>query len=79
MNYYTAMKEDEFLGYVELHSETPRALFSKSQVAQMLELAGYPVGAEGVMADMQEWYSLDMSDLVMIARNKKQMKVVHSA
>jgi hypothetical protein len=37
-------KDDEtdrqFLGYVELHSKTPRALFSNSDVCRFLVLAG---------------------------------------
>jgi hypothetical protein len=34
------MTDQQFLGYVELHSRTPRALFSNSDVCRFLILAG---------------------------------------
>jgi hypothetical protein len=34
------MTDQQFLGYVELHSKTPRALFSNSDVCRFLVLAG---------------------------------------
>lgn len=35
--------DDFFLGYVEIHSETDRALFSREHVRRLHELAGVPV------------------------------------
>lgn len=59
----------EFLGYVEAHSQTERALFNNKQIAFMMQLAGQPKGrvdewraAEGL------WRSVDMRDLVEDAR-----------
>lgn len=68
------MDKKEFLGYVEIHSETPRALFSKEQVAQMLEYAGHSDEAESIFKDKKNWYSIDMSQLALEAMNKTSIK-----
>lgn len=41
------MDDEAFLGYVEIHSETERHLFSEGDVRRLLELAG----AEGVRCE----------------------------
>lgn len=77
MKYYSAMTEEQFVDYVSSHSETERALFSKDQVAQMLDLAGYPKEAEEASRGFKKWYSVDMSDLVSEYRkNKTHLRVV---
>lgn len=61
--------DQEFLGYVEAHSQTERALFNNKQIAFTLQLAGQEPGrvAEWWAADGL-WRSLDMRDLVELAR-----------
>lgn len=34
------MDDDELLGYAELHSETPRALFAREHVVRLFQMAG---------------------------------------
>ncbi len=68
--YYSEMDTDQFLGYVEIHSKTQRALFHKTQVAEMLFLAGYLAHAIKYNEGIKEWYSLDMCDLVEEARKR---------
>lgn len=36
--------DDDFLGYVDLHSKTERALFSREHVLRLIKLANVPEG-----------------------------------
>lgn len=47
--------DDFFIGYCELHSETPRALFHKDHIARILRLAGYEEAAQATEAQMIEF------------------------
>lgn len=71
MKYYNAMPMEHFLAYCESHSETPRALFSKEQIAQLLDLAGYHDKAEDVMQNWKSWISIDLTDMVDEVRKKQ--------
>ncbi len=73
--YYPNMNIEELVGYCDLHSETPRALFRKDMIAQMIDYAGnpedYPTAEEMSKADI-EWQSLheEMKALVDICKKK---------
>lgn len=57
---------ERFLGYVEEHSKTQRALFSRAQVAEMCHLHG----EEGDGDDVNiEWQSVDFTDWVSEIRH----------
>ena len=64
---------DQFLRYVESHSETPRALFHKSQVAEMCFLHGDEQDADDVMSGVREWYSIDFSDWVEEIKTSRRL------
>ena len=38
------MTDDFFLGYVDIHSDTPRALYSPEHAERLFRLAGVPLG-----------------------------------
>lgn len=73
--YYHGMDIGILVGYCNLHSETPRALFHKDMVAQMIDYAGnpkdYPTAEEMANAEI-EWHSLkeEMKTLVNLCREK---------
>ncbi len=73
--YYSSMSKEELIGYCDEHCRTPRALFPRAMIAQMVEYAGRPDGystpeefLEGI-----EWYSWhdEMEKLVKLARENK--------
>jgi hypothetical protein len=49
------MTDDEFLGYVLIHSETELHLFSGAQIKRLCELAGAPVPSIGDA----DWYGVE--------------------
>lgn len=73
--YYSGMDLKELVKYCDAHSETPRALFSKNMVAQMIDYAGNPKDFPSAKimnnADIK-WYSLheDMKNLVNLCKEK---------
>jgi len=73
--YYPSMDIKRLVGYCDIHSETPRALFHKDMIAQMIDYAGnpedYPTAEEMFKADI-EWQSLheEMKTLVNLCREK---------
>ncbi len=75
MKYYNAMPKEQFLDYCITHSETQRALFSKAQIAQVLDLAGYSDKAEEMIKYGEAWMSIDLSDLASEAMNKTTLKI----
>ena len=58
---------ERFLSYVEIHSKTPRALFSKLQVAEMCHLHEEENDGDDVSI---EWQSIDFTDWVNDIRKK---------
>lgn len=73
--YYSHMNLQELVKYCDAHSETPRALFSRNMVAQMIDYAGNPLGypsAKKMNSADIKWYSLhkDMKDLVNLCKEK---------
>lgn len=58
-------QDEEFLAYVQIHAETPRALFSREQIVRLAELAGEPIAD-----DLPEWAAL---------RNPLAQKLVDAA
>lgn len=64
------MSDEDFLNYVEAHSDTERALFSGKQIARMLTLAG----DEGAAAEWMEcpgiWRAVDLREHVDKARRR---------
>lgn len=73
--YYPDMSREELISYCDLHCKTPRALFRRDMIAQMVEYAGNPneyPKSEEWMAGI-EWYSLheEMEELVQLARENK--------
>lgn len=63
------LSDDQFIGYCELHCQTPRALFSGRHVNRMLKLAGNPPHFSKQVAD-DEFLSLheSMAELCTLAR-----------
>ena len=71
MKYYNGdMSKEQFLNYVEAHSQTDRALFSKEMVAELLYLCGDPNAAKSVYSGIKSWYSADLRDYVDEIRKK---------
>ena len=60
---------ENLIGYCEIHCQTERALFSTSQINEMLKVAGYP---EGYVREVEGtgFYSMheSMEDLCKLAR-----------
>jgi hypothetical protein len=74
MKYYDGdMDEKMFLRYVETHSESERALFSKAMVAEIYELNDDHETAEAVSNGIKEWFSIDMREDVKEIRAKKKV------
>jgi hypothetical protein len=75
LKYYSHMNLKELVRYCDVHSETPRALFRKDMIAQMIDSAGnpkdYPTAKEMANADI-EWQSLheEMKTLVNLCNEK---------
>lgn len=69
MIYYTEMTEDAFIKYVEEHSSTQRALFSKKQIAQMLHLAGLKQDAKKIYQNGINWASVDLRSYLKMYRD----------
>ena len=65
-----AMKGEHLIGYCEIHCKTERALFSRQQVNDMIELAGFPEHFVGQIR--QSWISLheEMEELCKLARKR---------
>lgn len=62
--------DEEFLRYVEAHSETPRALFSMAHVNRLLKTAGKKeIMGEGFMAMPAD----QLADLGILAAAKKNV------
>jgi len=61
---------ERFLGYVELHSDSPRALFSKLQCAEMYHLVGDDESAEQIISGGIEWQGIDFREWVKEIREK---------
>ena len=70
------MNDDELIGYCDLHSTTPRALFNGEQINRMIELAGNPDGYEKVNPD--SWLSAheSMQELCKRARQRQKIRIV---
>ena len=76
--YYLCMNLKELVGYCDLHSETPRALFRKDMIAQMIAYAGNPEdfpSAKEMNKAHKEWFSLhdDMKTLVNLCKEKHHL------
>lgn len=60
---------EDLIGYCEIHCQTERALFSTSQINEMLKVAGHP---EGYVREIEGsgFYSMheSMEDLCKLAR-----------
>lgn len=73
--YYLGMTMEQLVGYCDIHSETPLALFRKDMIAQMINYAGnpenYPTAEEMSKSDI-EWHSLheEMKTLVNICKER---------
>lgn len=73
--YYPSMDIEKLVRYCDLHSETPRALFRRDMIAQMIDYAGnpqdYPSAKEMANADI-EWHPLkeEMKTLVNLCKEK---------
>ncbi len=55
------MDDDQFLGYVEIHSHTERALFTVSQIRRLFDLAEVSCPIR-LSEDPERWYTLDYYD-----------------
>jgi hypothetical protein len=76
MKYYKGgMDKDTFLRYVDAHSETDRALFSKEMVAEVCDMLGNGEIAEQVVRGIKSWYSIDMRNDVKEIRNKEAIQL----
>ena len=67
------LTDEQFIGYCEIHCETPRALFSGKQFKRILCLAGELPAIDGGLQDYYEddaWFSIkdEMKDLCRKAR-----------
>lgn len=58
--------DDSFLGYVELHSRTERALFHRVHVARLFKLAGKPEPA-----GLPEWMSVREDVAIPLVRSAR--------
>ena len=68
---------ENFLGYVEIHSKTPRALFSKLQVAEMCHLHEEKNNGDDIEI---EWQSVDFTDWVKdIRKNIKEKSLFQNS
>jgi len=73
--YYSGMELEKLVRYCDLHSETPRALFRKDMIAQMIDYAGNPQdfpSAEEMSEAEIEWQPLHkpMKTLVKLCQEK---------
>ena len=76
--FYPNMAREELIGYCDDHSETERALFHKSMIAQMIEYAGRPgnySSPEEILKGEQDLYSMhkEMKTLVDLARKNNRL------
>lgn len=64
------MTDEEFLGYVEIHSRTPRALFHRKHAQRLIDMSG-----EGTFPIEGEWITIhdDIAQPLVDAARKKQM------
>jgi hypothetical protein len=62
--------DEHFLGYVDLHSQTPRALFHINDVKRFLKLAGRNDNISG--PDFMAMHDYEISD--MLAEARKNLK-----
>jgi len=72
------MAREELIGYCDLHSETERALFHKSMIAQIVEYVGCPedyTSPEEILKGKQDIYSMHepMKILVDLARKNNRL------
>ena len=74
------MNDNEFLGYVDIHSETDRALFSMSHVRRLHVLAGVDLpfdercyGLDQCFLTMDRYYA---KPLTLKARERIRAKIV---
>lgn len=65
------MDDTTLIAYCDIHSETPRALFSAEQVNRMAALAGVSED-RGLLPNA--WYSMheEMKELVRLARANRE-------
>jgi hypothetical protein len=72
------MTDQQFLGYVELHSKTPRALFENSDVCRFLVLAGERADAF-VGPGFTPMYYDDIEGFLERARKRLEVKRICGA
>lgn len=68
------MSDEEFLGYVDIHSQTPRHLFSKEHVFRLLEMAGVNPEFMDIRPPIPDFIPIDdheARELIAMARDKK--------
>lgn len=67
---WTEWSDEEFLSYVSIHSETPRALFSADMVERLYELAGQECVWDGPRPAFFPVHAPLANNLVQAARNR---------
>lgn len=65
------MKNEQLISYCELHSSTPRALFSGIHINRMIELAGFP-DSFPKKVDENDFFSMheSMKELCKLAKER---------
>jgi hypothetical protein len=72
------MTDEQFLGYVELHSTTERHLFGKHHVVRLLELAGRKVPAGiGALVGIDQETAQPLVDAARVRMRRAQIRLVH--
>ncbi len=71
------MNDSEFLGYCEIHSETPRALFSPKSVYRLYQLAGSE--AHESIKRLAEKEKLELSDFIAMHHDNKEFQKLMKA
>jgi len=65
--------DDDFLGYVDLHSRTERALFSREDILRLIKLANIPEGQYSL--PLGSFISVHASEArPLIERARRQLK-----
>lgn len=67
MDSFEDMSDEDFIGYCEVHCETPRALFSGDQINRMIRLAQLDI-----IYPRNEWFTMhdSMRKLCELARER---------
>lgn len=71
------MTDEELIGYAEIHSDTPRALFHRRHIERLAKLAGTEV--KGALPEFVAWHYIDAKPYLDAARKNLKEKANDSS